>query len=100
MRAAHEHHLPHRDYLLWDRDDRAKEESLKDYDAECCVTCGVHPSTWKPAAGGDIRKPKVVPQWEYCHVCFLVETAQAAGPPAGKDAKGYHLTFVTPTYDN
>jgi hypothetical protein len=41
----------------------------------------------------------VVPEWQYCHVCFLIAKAQAAGPPAGKDAPGWNLGFTFPTYD-
>lgn len=73
---------------------------LKGYDAECCTQCGVHPSAWKPSAGGDIRKPAVVPEWVYCRICELVEIAQAAGPPDGKDAKGWRLGWSYPQYDD
>ncbi len=76
-----------------------KEASLAEYNDECCPDCGIHPSAWDPRFGGDIRKPKVVPEWQYCRICDLVEQARAAGPKAGKEAKGYHLGWMFPTYD-
>lgn len=99
MRSASEHHLAHSDYLRWDRDDRLKEDALKDYDAECCSECGVHPQAWSAKHGGDVRKPAVVPEWAYCHICFLLAACQKAGPPAGRDAPGWHIRFVTPDWD-
>jgi len=72
---------------------------LRGYEAEACSGCGIHPSTWHPDHGGDIRRPEFVPEWKYCKTCDMWQRAEAAGPPPGKNAKGWVLSWVRPLYD-
>lgn len=104
MRAAAGHHVGFDHYLRhWSRDARLAEQALKAYDIEhrydSCPQCGVARSTWDPKHGGDVRRPSLVPEWRFCRPCQLFEQAQAAGPPGGKDAHGWHLEWVEATYD-
>lgn len=98
MRAAHEHHLPHSDYLRWDRDDRAAEDLLAEYDDECCSRCGVHPSAWSTKHGGNPRRPAVQAVWTHCLACQLWQDAESAGPPV-KEQNGWRLVWRAARYD-
>jgi hypothetical protein len=90
LEIADHHHLPTSELSDWDRGDLDDAIGLRAFKAECCGTCGFHPSVTDRRLGGHPDALRAV--WRHCRICEVLERARKAGPP-DKEDPGWHLVL-------